>query len=180
MKALFVSLGTWERKGLLILLEAQRRLHKEHEPVELVLLGKPGLGEAALLEPYRDLLAAGCLHTLGHRDDVRSVYQSCDVLLCASYYETCSLAMLEALAAGLPIITTPVHSAQEMVEDGVNGWIVNYEAADFVRAQKTLADDDALRKRMGEASRQRAARFNADHMAALTAEAYRASLASRA
>lgn len=176
MKAIFVSLGTWERKGLRILLDAQRRLHEERAGVELLLLGKPGLGEAALLDPYRDLIDAGCLQPLGHRDDVARIYASSDVLLCASYYETCSLAMLEALAAGLPIITTPVHSARELVEDGVNGWVVEYRPEEFVRAQKILAADPALRRRMGEASRQHAAHFAADRMATLTLQAYRDSL----
>ena len=72
------------------------------------------------------------------------------------YYETMGLVLLEAMQAGLPIVTTRRASIPEIVEDGINGYLIEEQSADDL-AEKilNLVDNPALRKSMGEANRRK-------------------------
>ncbi len=75
------------------------------------------------------------------------------------YYETMGLVLLEAMQAGLPVVATRRASIPEMIEDGVNGWLVEEQDPDGLAGRiLELADNPAIRKRMGQANR---ARFQA-------------------
>ena len=75
------------------------------------------------------------------------------------YYETMGLVLLEAMQAGLPVVATRRASIPEMIEDGVNGWLVDEQDPDGLAGRiLELADDPALRQKMGQANR---ARFQA-------------------
>ena len=81
-----------------------------------------------------------------------------DVLVFPTYYrpETLGQVLLEAMGAGLPVITTRRAAIPEIVEDGVNGlFVAEQEPDDLAEKILTLAKDPALRKRMGEANRQK-------------------------
>lgn len=72
------------------------------------------------------------------------------------YYETFGLVLLEAMWAGLPVIATARASIPEIVEDGVNGLLVNEQDVDDLAAKMVrLLSDPELRRRMGEANRQK-------------------------
>ncbi len=59
-----------------------------------------------------------------------------------SYYESHGLVILEALASGLPVIVTPVGCASEVIEPGVNGFLVTRDPADIGRRMEQLAESD--------------------------------------
>lgn len=72
------------------------------------------------------------------------------------YYETMGLVLLEAMQAGLSVVTTRRASIPEIIQDGINGLLVEEQnAADLAAKILRLADDPALRKRMGQANRER-------------------------
>jgi glycosyltransferase involved in cell wall biosynthesis len=76
------------------------------------------------------------------------------------YYETFGLVLLEAMAAGLPVVTTRRAAIPEIVEEGVNGLFVEEQnAADLAEKILRLAGDAALRGRMGRANREKFAAF---------------------
>jgi glycosyltransferase involved in cell wall biosynthesis len=76
------------------------------------------------------------------------------------YYETMGLVVLEAMQAGLPVVTTRRASLPEIIEDGVNGLLVEEQnAGDLAEKILNLADNPALRRRMGEANREKFASF---------------------
>jgi glycosyltransferase involved in cell wall biosynthesis len=88
-----------------------------------------------------------------------------DILVLPSHYEGFARVLVEALQAGLPIVSTPVGGTHETVEPGVNGFIVPHgDAAHMADSIRRLADDEVLRLRMSEASRRRGDHFTTPRM----------------
>jgi glycosyltransferase involved in cell wall biosynthesis len=79
------------------------------------------------------------VHSLaGTRADLATAYHAVDVCLVPARQEGGPKAMLESMASGIPLVTTRVGQATEIVTDGVNGWIVDVEDADAL-AERTIA-----------------------------------------
>jgi len=102
-----------------------------------------------------------------------------DMFILPSYNEGLPIAMLEAMAAGLPVVSTRVGAIPEVIEEGVNGFLI--EPGDF----NTLADrviklagDGRLRRSMGERNRMKARQYDINSVADLLDEIYQ-SLESR-
>lgn len=110
---------------------------------------------------------------LGERDGQRSM-RAFDVLALPSRYEGLPYVLLEALVAGLPIVTTREASAGLLVEPGVNGLLVPPEDPDAVAdAVLRLLGDEERRAAFGRASRFRACRFGQRRMVDGTVRVYR-------
>jgi glycosyltransferase involved in cell wall biosynthesis len=94
---------------------------------------------------------------LGDRHDVPALLAGADVFVLASRSEGAPLSILEAMAAGLPVVASDVGGVAELVADGATGLLVPAgEPAALARALARLLDDRALRERMGAAGRARA------------------------
>ncbi|MHB8079157.1 MAG: glycosyltransferase [Candidatus Krumholzibacteriia bacterium] len=97
-------------------------------------------------------------HWLGERRDVEAILPCCDALVLSSHarIETAPLAVLEAMACGLPVIASNVGCVQEMVLDGTTGIVVPPGDLAALRAGLAcLAGDEATRRRLGQAGRAR-------------------------
>ena len=93
---------------------------------------------------------------LGHVDDVPALLGQADVLMMTSRYEGAPLALLEAMAAGLPVVCRSFAGAEEIVADGVTGFLVpSSRPADYVAALERLAASEDLRANMGDAAQDR-------------------------
>ena len=99
--------------------------------------------------------------------DKRKVLQNADIFVLPSYSEGFSYAVLEALASGLPIVTTNVGALPEIVTDGENGFII--ESGDYEALSKKiiqLVEDQNLRRDMALRNIEKAAReFNIERVA---------------
>ena len=85
------------------------------------------------------------------RDDLASFYKSFDVFLLPSNYEGWGRAVIEAMAAGLPVVMTDVGLAGEVVKNNENGIVVPVgDRVRFVSAVIALARNPALRRRIAE------------------------------
>lgn len=119
------------------------------------------VGEGPLAATVRETIARVHLqdrvHLAGLRHDVAAVLNDIDVLVSSSHSEAMPLAVMEAMASGLPVVATRVGGLPDMVEQGQSGWLVapeDYEAiAD--RVHQILSTPGEL-ARMGAAARQRA------------------------
>ena len=103
-------------------------------------------------------------HGLSPNDpELLRLYQTSDVFVLPSGSETFGIAAIEAAAAGLPVLATTTGALQDLVGEGTTGFLVEPgDAAGLARAMARLADDPALRRRLGAAGRtQAAARFDA-------------------
>ena len=113
---------------------------------------------SSLEDLTRDLGIADRVRFLGNWNDVPALLRSVDLFALASKFEPFGMALLEAKAAGLPIVATAVNEIPEIVQDGESGLLAVPENASsmaglFVR----LAEDRALRSRFGARSRVEAA-----------------------
>ena len=128
-----------------------------------------GEERASLAALAGELGIAGRVHFLGHRDDTGDVLDALDVFVVSSEREGLSNAMLEALAAGVPVVSTAVSGADDALEpfaDGIApGVVVGGSDDDLASALRRLLGDAELRGRMAEAGRRRAAeRFGFEGM----------------
>jgi glycosyltransferase involved in cell wall biosynthesis len=143
-----------DRKGIKYLIEAMDAL-KTDIPFVLTVIGE-GNAKARLERMVKDRGLTSRIDFAGRvpREETLAYYREADIFVLPSLNEGMSNAMLEALACGLPVITTRTGGAAELVREGVNGFLVKQgDADDLARALRTLAQDAALRKRMGAKSR---------------------------
>lgn len=151
-----------ERKGQHHLIRAVKRLADEGIDVVVKLAGT---GDA--LEEFQTLT-----HELGvddrisflgvvPRDEMPSLYAAAHVFVLPSFNEGMSMAALEAMGAGLPLLLTHTGGTEELVEEGVNGFTHNWGDVDTLVEQiHRLAQDRPLSRRMSLISRQRSVQFS--------------------
>lgn len=118
---------------------------------------------------------------LGRRTDVEHVLAGADLLLLTSDLEGIPGVAIEALMAGLPVVTVPVGGVAQVVEDGVTGLVLPDAAVDgLADAVVALLADPARRTAMGAAARSRTDRFSTATTARTYAASMRAAVARRA
>ena len=164
LRAIFVgSLG--QRKGLSYLFDACRLLGSA---VELTVIGTPPLERCAALEAelQRVRWIPSCPHA-----QVLAEMAAHDVFVFPSLFEGFGLVLLEAMAMGLPVITTPHTAGPDLLEEGSEGFIVPIRSAQAIAEKLTLLRDAELANHMGRRAMQKAAQF--------TWEAYEQKLAAR-
>ncbi len=120
------------------------------------------------------------LRFLGFADDPTELYAAADVYLHPTFYDPCSLTVLEAWASGIPAITTRRNGAAELMTDGEHGFAVDdpRDVRAVAGAMARLLDDDA-RLRMGAASRLLAERQSSVRQFERIVELYRAQAGAR-
>jgi UDP-glucose:(heptosyl)LPS alpha-1,3-glucosyltransferase len=133
-------------KGLKPLLEAlgeRRRRNRAGRPIHLLVCGGGETASYKRLSRRHGL--AGMVHFLGFYRQVEDCYWSSDFFVQPTYYDPCSLVVMEALACGLPVITTAKNGASEMMESGREGFVLSEPAArgELLSALEQMADDKA-------------------------------------
>jgi glycosyltransferase involved in cell wall biosynthesis len=109
----------------------------------------------------------------GFRDDAPRLVSGFDVFAMSSEFEGLSVAVIEALALGIPAVVTAVGGMPEVVNDGEQGYVVPPgDTSMLAERLVTLLQDRPLRRRMGEAGRARAAQFDIRHAVRRMEEVY--------
>lgn len=141
-----------QRKGISYLLRAASRMK---EGVELTLVGRvEGTGRA--IDPYRSVF-----RHIPHvpRRDLKEIYQDADIFVFPTLMEGMPLAVVEAMASGLPVITT-ANGPGDIVRDGIDGFIVPpRDVSAIVDRVNELRSDPELRAEMARNARSRAQEF---------------------
>lgn len=117
--ALFFAGSGWERKGLRFAIEAFE-LCRDRKLRFLV----AGRGDARDYKPKR-FFTEEPVRFLGELADLRPIYAAADIFILPSIYDPFSNACLEALASGLPVVSTRDNGFSEIIENGVHGSIVD-------------------------------------------------------
>jgi N,N'-diacetylbacillosaminyl-diphospho-undecaprenol alpha-1,3-N-acetylgalactosaminyltransferase len=134
--------------------------------VRFRLVGEPDQGNPGSMprEWLDDVRAGGDVELLGERDDVPKILAASDIYCLPSYGEGLPMSVLEALASGLPVVTTDVPGCRDTVRDGLNGFVVPArDVPALAGALRRLAEDPALCRSFGAASRLEAeSRFAVD------------------
>ncbi|MGH7213203.1 MAG: glycosyltransferase family 4 protein, partial [Tepidisphaeraceae bacterium] len=150
-RLLFVG-GQFARKGGPALIEAFRALP---ESCELDLVTKDRDAERAAGAFGGRVRVHG--EMLANSAELRDLYARADLFVLPTRGDCTPVAVIEALAAGLPVVATKLAGIPEQVEDGTNGLLVPPDdAAALAGALRTLVDDAPRRRNMANAARRRA------------------------
>ena len=142
------------------LLAAARQLIDRGVAARIVAIGQGPL-EAEMRAMHDQLGLGKRVLLLGQRDDAMRVLAACDVFTLASDNEGLPVAIMEALALGLPVVATAVGGIPEAITDGVEGLLVPPSQPDALAdAWARIAADPELRARLAEAARAGADRFD--------------------
>ena len=155
-RVLYVGLLT-PRKGVLDLIEASRTLAAQGVQHELCLLGgTPDEGPDAAAPVLE--AADGTARLLGTRppEDMPQAYAEADVFCLPSWWEAMPLSVLEAMAAGLPVVATDVGDVSRIVTAECGTVVPVRSPQPLAEALRPLLEDVATRRRMGDAARERA------------------------
>jgi glycosyltransferase involved in cell wall biosynthesis len=164
-----VSVGSLvENKGHHVLIESVRMLCSEKPPFKVLIAGDGP--QRSVLQDYVDRCGlSSTVMFVGVVKDVRQVLRAADIFVLPTVHrEGLSLAVLEAMQHGLPVIASRIGGVPELVDDGVTGILVTpNDPRILARAIRTLADDKKLRCQMGESGGKKVDRlFRAERMIA--------------
>lgn len=137
-----------EQKGPAFLLRAAREVVQQHPSARFVLVGSGPLRER-LEALARELNIQNNTCFAGTRNDMPGVYASLDIFVLPSLYEGLPMALLEALAAGKPVIATPVGAVPKLIQNQETGLLVEPEnSQSLYTAICRLITDASLRHRL--------------------------------
>lgn len=140
-----------KRKGTYDILEIAPFILKEMPDVKFYLAGDGDIEKVRRLSREKGIEKSVILLGWLDRRGLLDAFMNAAIFLLPSYHEGMPVAILEAMAAGLPVISTRVGGIPEIVEDGVNGFLVNPGEKERLREQiLKLLKDRGLRERMGE------------------------------
>jgi glycosyltransferase involved in cell wall biosynthesis len=165
---LMTMVGTFKRqKGHVHLLDAAASIAGQLANLQIALVGDGELAEAVGAR-VTALGLDGRVHRLGTRRDVPELLAASDSFVLPSLWEGLPVALVEAMASGLPVIATRVSGTRQVMVDGVTGWVVPPgDARALARAIVELVSDPERAAAMGDAA---AARVVADFGAHAQAE----------
>jgi glycosyltransferase involved in cell wall biosynthesis len=159
-------------KGLWTLLDALAEVRRSR-PVTACVLGEgPLRGELERRVAAHGLDVELVPH-VGSAEDVARLYNRSRILVCASTAEGGPRVTLEAMACGVPVVSTPVGMMPELVRDGENGFLFAWDARELAARIESLLGDAELRARVGEAGRASVQGFEARALVGELARAYR-------
>ena len=151
------------RKGHGVLIEALAELAAEGVEIDATLVGA-GPERGRLEEMAQSLGVAERVRFTGAlgQDELPALYERADIFCLASFAEGVPVVLMEAMAHGIPVVSTRIMGIPELVEDGETGLLVAPgRAADLAAAIRRLASDPELSARLGDAGREKvAAEFN--------------------
>lgn len=158
-KVRFVYMGTLgARKGLPFLMEAWMK-HKLYNKAELWLAGPASEYVQGQVAQTPGMNYRG---RLSHKD-IPGLLKECDCLLFPTFFEGFGQVILEAMAAGLSVITTEAAAGPDIIEDGVDGWLVQSGDVDGIaRAIEKMCSDSTLSYAMGKLAQEKARSFTWD------------------
>jgi len=161
------------QKGLHLLVESARNLAPRYSDLHFLLVGG-GTLRRELVRQVTELHLESRVHFCGWRSDIPSVMKLGYGLALPSLWEGMPNVVLEAMAAGLPVVASAVEGVAELVIPNGTGFLVTPQSAEeLTNALARLLDDPEEARRMGLAGQERvASQFSWDKMAAAYADLY--------
>ncbi len=157
-----------QEKGLMYLIKAIPRVTKVFPSISVLMVGEDQGIQENLIKAAENLGVEKIVHFLGPKFgyELARTYRKARIFVLPSLYETFGLAILEAMASGLPIVTTRTGGIPELVEDGSNGMLVgprNHEA--LAEAIIKLLSDPDLSLGMSKRNPVKAKRYSWESVA---------------
>ncbi|MDD5365098.1 MAG: glycosyltransferase [Gallionellaceae bacterium] len=146
-----------KRKDILTYIRSAARLRDLHPDLHHLVIGQGHMGYRLLIE--QEIARLGLrdrVHLLGYRDDVPTLLSRIDVMVSTSIHEPFGRTLIEAMAAGKPVVATRSGGPEEIIVDGECGFLV--EIGDDVAIAEVISrllDDKALYEAMSQSARER-------------------------
>jgi glycosyltransferase involved in cell wall biosynthesis len=153
---------------------AMQILKQLTDRVYLMLIGD-GPERNSLSELARHMECDHLVRFVGHRDDAARLIGLFNVFWLASDFEGMSNSIMEAMAAGVPVVASDIPPNRELVVDGQTGFLVKVgDSVGIAQFTDRLLADPALARRLGDAGRERVqSEFSVDRMVSRHADLYR-------
>jgi colanic acid/amylovoran biosynthesis glycosyltransferase len=152
-------------KGLPILLQSLASLQSSHPEITLTVVGD-GEDRSFLEQMSLQLGLQERVNFVGYKSqtEVRQYLQQSEVFVLPSFAEGIPVVLMEAMAAGVPVVATQIAGISELVEDGINGYLVPPgDSISLTKRIESLLGDGELRSRLGASGRLKVEReFNLD------------------
>jgi len=150
-----------ERKGLEYLIKALPLIRKKTSSFKLLMIGGHKVEDEEHFSKIKGMIKGLSLENdvyfTGVVEDVSSAINNLDIIVLPSLEERCSRSLIESLACGKPVVATRVGGTPEIIEDGLNGFLVNpKDPEEIAEAVLKLLEDGGLRLRMGKEGRLKA------------------------
>ncbi len=161
-----------ENKGHAYFIEAAAIVAEKNSAVKFVVVGDGELRQT--LEAQAKRLDLGeRLYFLGHQGEMPALLQMLDIYVMSSFSETAPLSLLEAMAAGRPIVTTDCGGPMEMIEEGETARVVApRDAAALAGRILELAGNPSERARLGANAKRESRRFDIDNTVEMLQQLY--------
>lgn len=166
----------WPQKRIKDAIWAADLLKRIRNDVHLLIIGEGPHWDR--LRRFRDQVEIrDNVHFLGHRDDVPRLMPHFDLLWSTSAYEGQSNSIMEAMAAGVPVVATDIAGTRDLVLHGKTGYLIPVGKpgrAVITKYTDRILNDAHLARRLGEAARERMLKqFTVEKMVARYADLYR-------
>ncbi len=137
-------------KDVSTILRAFKKVIESFENVILLIVGNGPL-MSKLQKEAKDSGIEKKVLFLGERFDIANILSVSDIVILSSAYEALGLSLVEAIAAKKPVIGTNVEGIKEIIENGKNGFLIEFgNKKEMAGAILTLLNDSKLRQKMGE------------------------------
>ena len=148
-------------KGVDTAMRATARLAAAGNRVRLVVAG--GTPDAAWRRRARSWRLDGLVDFIGHTDDMAQVIAAADAIVHPTRWDACSLTTVEGMSAGLPVISTSANGSSELIDHGVNGYVLEdpNDGVELARCMGLLCSA-GLRDSLGLAARRAVVAHDAD------------------
>lgn len=147
----FVTAGRLEPvKDQTMMIEAFGAFHKSHHDYQLVIYGEGPMRET-LQRQINSLGLQDAVVLAGRTNDLWNKIACAECFLLTSEYEGMSNALIEAMCLGLPVVSTKVAGATDLIKDGENGFLIDvHDKENLTKRMTILADSPEQREQMGQ------------------------------
>ena len=170
---LFASMN-FEIKGLDAIMLALARLKTQQHSFKLLVVGKGNVKKYTQMAHEANIAENVVFTGMLSKEKLIRLYLAGDVYVMLSKFDTFGMVVLEAMAAGLPVIISSNVGAKDIVQEGKNGFIVNDTSdADYIASKLKITLDESLSKMMSAAAYQKATENTWDLVATKYLEIYK-------
>lgn len=159
-------------KGIIYLIRAAKILREKNPQIIFVVIGE-GEQRKNLEREIKQLNLENVFFLIGNIDKAYELLKAFDIFCLSSVKEGFPYSVMEAMAAGLPIVTTPVGGMLEIIEQDANGLIVNKEKPrEIARALEKILDDPKLAEKFSQNNLEKIKKFSLEKMIMETEKVY--------